>query len=103
MYEMDSLIQKVSGYPSGTVLVIEWMNGRKVKGWLDTIFETDNGLELDEDGYEEYFALLVKIQSILQEPLQQNEKYAAGSLIEVSARDNLSKISLEDGTVVWHN
>lgn len=100
---MDSLIQKVSGYPSGTVLVIELMNGRKIKGWLDTIFETDNGLELDEDGYEEYFALLVKIQSILQEPLQQNEKYAVGSLIEVSARDNLSKISLEDGTVVWHN
>lgn len=98
---MDSLIQKVSRYPNGTLLVIEWIDGWKIKGWLDTIFETDNGLELDEEGYEEYFAFLVKIHSILQKPLQNDEKYEVGSFIEISIRDNLFKISLEDGTIVW--
>lgn len=99
---MNGLIERVSKYPSGTVLIIEWTNGTLIKGWLDTIFETDNGLDLDEDGYEEYFAMLVKVQSILQAPFQQNE-YSVGNLIEVSTKESILKILLEDGTMVWKN
>lgn len=32
----------------------------KYKAVLDTCYETDNGLEIDEDGYEEYAAILLR-------------------------------------------
>ncbi|AQT86334.1 hypothetical protein ERICIV_01736 [Paenibacillus larvae subsp. larvae] len=98
---MDSLIQSISGYPNGTILVVEWTDGKKIRGWIDTIFETDNGIELDDENYQEYYAFLIRVQSVLQKPLLKNEKKPVGSLIEVSERDNISKISLEDGTVIW--
>lgn len=48
---MDEMIQKVSAYPNGTYLKIIWSFGKdELEGIIDTVYETNNGLNEDEDG-----------------------------------------------------
>ena len=56
---MDELLDKLSKYPNGTRLVIELSEETKIIGEIDTICESDNGLDMDEEGYEEYYACII--------------------------------------------
>ncbi len=49
------MVREISKYPNGTYLKIEWENSQLVlEGIIDTIYETDNGLEEDDAGYMEF-------------------------------------------------
>lgn len=74
--------------------------GIKIKAKLDTIHEADNGLEEDEEGYQEYYAAIVKVLSVVETPTTSNT-VKTGSLQEISMQDPPSAIWLEDGTIVW--
>lgn len=98
---MDNFIESISNFPNGTILFIELLNGLKIKGELDTIYETDNGLEMDDLDYQEYYACTVEIQTILYCPSNLVNLFKMGSLIEVSIRDEPLSVSLVDRTLIW--
>ena len=95
------LIKSISKHPNGTIIFIEWMNGTKIKGEIDTIYETDNGLNLEEDGYQEYYACAVKVLNILQLAIEDNKEFNIGNLIEISELKPPFRISLENGSIIW--
>jgi hypothetical protein len=96
-----NLIKSISVYPNGTIIYIEWLNGSIIKGEIDTIYETDNGLDLDEIGYQEYFACAVKVIDILRETEDDTEKYKIGNLIEISELKSPFKITLANGSIIY--
>ncbi|MBN1050715.1 MULTISPECIES: hypothetical protein [unclassified Clostridium] len=99
---MDELLDKLSKYPNGTKLIIELSEGAKIIGEVDTICESDNGLDMEEEGYEEYYACIIKVLSILDNQKQiQNIKI--GSLMEISMQNPPLGIWLEDTTAVWQS
>lgn len=98
--DMNKMMRHLSTCPNGTFLRISWDFGKVViEGTLDTIYETDNGAEMEEEQYQEFYACAVLIKRIVRNlsggPLTVN------SLIEVSVENPPSKIELVDGTVIW--
>ncbi|SDD05555.1 hypothetical protein SAMN04488112_12915 [Melghirimyces thermohalophilus] len=84
---------------NGTPLVVEWIDGSKMEGVIDTIYETDNHLEMDEDGYREYIACLLRVKAILSQPA--HSKIQLHSFVELSSIDPPSKIYLKEVPPIW--
>jgi len=97
---MDELLSAINKYPNGTILMSEWDSGLKIKGEIDTIYETDNGLEEGEDGFKEFYACVLNILDLISFPIDGTQA-KAGSLIEISMQDPPAKICLLDGIVIW--
>lgn len=97
---LDKLLSVINKYPNGTNLITEWDNGLKIRGKINTIYETDNGREMGEDGYQEYYACVFNVLDILTYPTS-GTQITVGSLIEISMQDPPKKVILEDGTVIW--
>lgn len=97
---MDALLSEISKYPNGTKLIICWSNGLKINGEIDTIYETDNGLEMEEDKYFEYYACAFRVLAILNFS-KKKPKFRVNELIEVSMQDAPFRVTLENETVVW--
>lgn len=97
---MDELIKAIDKYENGTKLIYEFEDGGKVLGETDTIYESDNGLDLDEEGYEEYYVAVVKIISVLQYS-DITKDIKIDSLVEVCYKSLISKIKLENGSLIW--
>jgi hypothetical protein len=92
---LDNLIKRLSSFPNDTVLFIDFLNGLSIKGRLDTIYETDNGLEMDEEGYLEYYACSIKIEKIINQSKKIDEHFKEGNFIEISKYSELLKVYLE--------
>lgn len=97
---MDELLSAINKYPNRTILMSEWDSGLKIKGEIDTIYETDNGLEEGEDEFQEFFACVLNILELVRLPIN-GTQVKTGSLIEISMQDPPAKICLLDGTVIW--
>lgn len=98
---MDEMMRKISAYPNGTILRISWDSGRVViEGAIDTIYETDNGVEEDEKEYLEFYACAVFVKRIIKN--LSNKPLVTNRLIEISIENPPSKIELADGTVIWN-
>lgn len=97
---MDELLKAINKYPNGTKLIINLKSGVEVKGEIDTIYETNNGLDMDEEGYQEYYACAFKILD-LKNYLKENLDIKVGELIEISMQEPPFTVMLENGTVVW--
>lgn len=97
---MDEMLRKISAYPNGTFLRISWeYEGTTVEGVIDTIYETDNGLDEKEEGYQEFYACAVYVSKIIGNP--QSRGVTVNSLIEISKYNQPTCIRLEDGAVIW--
>ena len=88
-------------------ILIYWKNGliiRNADGNTGS-FETDNGLELDDENYLEYYACVVRIAEVIQEPNETINPHfgeiKAGGYIEVSELNEPIKIETLDGTSLW--
>ena len=98
--DMDKIMQQLSTHPNGTFLRISWDYGKVViEGTLDTIYETDNGAEMDEEQYQDFYACAVFVKRIVRN--LSNSPLAVNSLTEVSVENPPSAIELADGTVIW--
>ena len=98
--DMDKMMQQLSTHPNGTFLRISWDFGKVViEGTLDTIYETDNGAEMDKEQYLEFYACAVLVKRIVRN--LSNSPLAVNSLTEVSVENPPSAIELADGTVIW--
>lgn len=118
---MPSILDQKRGYSMGydplikalkdnrkSTIVIEWENGLKVSGKLDTIFETYNGFEDDDENFIEYDSAIFRVGNILAEPYDvDNVIYNwlanhKGDLIEVSLyNDCPSILKLTTGVTIW--
>lgn len=103
----DPLIRVLIKYEN-VDLIIEWESGLKIIGKLDTVFETDNGIEDSDINYKEYHAGSFRVGNIIEYPTGKKsvtfnwllEK--KGSLIEISLHDDPpNAIFLTNGQCVW--
>lgn len=99
------LINTISSYPNKEEFIIEWENGLIFEGTLDTMYETNNGLEEDEPGYKEYFASLFVINKVLAHSEESKKlKLTAGQLYEVSMEEPPKTVThLPNKKIVWKN
>lgn len=97
---MDEMIYAISQYDNGTYLVMEWENaGLILGGQIETIYQTDNRKPERVTTFREFYACAFRIINILKN-LSANAYYS-NSLMEISYEAPPSRISLEDGTVIW--
>lgn len=78
---MKPLMSKISDCPEEEYL-IKFKNGIIVKAKVDTCYETDNGKEETETGYEEMFACLMVITDVIADNNLGN--YKKGEMFEIT-------------------
>lgn len=97
---MDDMIEKVSRYPNGTFLIISREDGKLIiEGEMDTVYETDNGLEADDDRYQEFYACVVTVKKVVNNST--SKTINTDGLVEVSIEYSPTSILLGDGTLIW--
>lgn len=97
---MDEMIRIISQYPNGTFLKIVWEYGKSiVEGVIDTIYETDNGLDICEKDYQEFYACAFWIKAVICDWMKMGLRNH--QLIEISRERQPTSIELEDGTIIW--
>ena len=97
---MDEMFGTISKYPNGTQLTVELQDGGIVSGNIDTMYETDNGLDLEDEGYQEFDAWLLTIVDILKHSAE-TKPFMIGDLMEISMQNPPLRISLKDGKAIW--
>ncbi|MGP1910121.1 hypothetical protein ACTSEZ_18270 [Metabacillus sp. JX24] len=103
----DTLIETLIKFEDSE-LIVEWENGLIVSGKLDTVFETDNGLEESDFYYAEYDAAVFRVSKILSPPASiEDDVYhwlttGKGTLIEISLHEHPPiTIALTNGKGIW--
>lgn len=97
---MDEMMKAINQYANGTYLKVEWEKGLVViDGKIDTIFETNNGFEEEENEYKEYYACVFKVENIIKVP--KDKDYNIGNYIEISVENEPTLITIEDGSIIW--
>ncbi|SFR97767.1 hypothetical protein [Anaeromicropila populeti] len=95
---MDELMKQLCKYPNRTNIIMVWDTGLCIEGIIDTIYESDNGLEENEEGYKEFYACAVEVVSIITDS---DGKVEVGNLIEVSMENCPLSVKLKDGSEIW--
>ena len=88
-------------------MIIHWDNGCAFKssGNLGS-YETDNGLEPEEEGYVEYYGCWVRVAAVILPPCTSGadpacEQFRMGEGVEITDQNAPLKIEAEDGTLLW--
>ena len=86
---------------SKPALLVFWENNLCLKAGVTTTYESENGLDMDDADYLEYYAAAILILEIMSLPESEDFDYEVGELMEISILNEPIKIELEDGTVIW--
>lgn len=84
-------------------LIFEWENKILIEACIDTFYETDNGLDLDEEGYEEYYACLIRVIRIIENNCQDIDGvlYEINKLYEISYHNAPHKVYTPEKKAIW--
>lgn len=77
--------------------ILTFSNGDVVEAQVDTCYETDNGLEVDDPNYEEYHACAMKIKKMI---VDRNKNLREGNLIEINYHNYPQQIKDSQGDVL---
>ena len=79
-------------------IVIFLKNGAIIKSLSNVgVFETDNGLDFDDEGFLEYYACCVAVSEIIKDGVDTS----IGEYIELSEYNEPERIETENGEVLW--
>ena len=97
---MDEMMKVISKYANGTWLKVEWENGQLIlEGKIDTIYESNNGLEEEDEGYKEFYACAFNVKKVINN--SKDKEFHKGGLIEISIENEPTLIALNDGSGIW--
>ncbi|ADM69346.1 MULTISPECIES: hypothetical protein [Paenibacillus] len=103
----DSLIKAILSVPKEE-LTIQWGSGLKIIGTRDTIYETNNGLDEDDNEFIEYDAAVIEVKKIVSKPINDEGSIynwlqkGKSPFIEISLHnDPPSMITSTDGSIIW--
>lgn len=68
----------------GSPIKMKLQDGTELIVSFDTCYESDNDLEMDEEGYEEYFSYVFMIEKVLSVSKENAEKYKENTLFELN-------------------
>ena len=63
-YFINNFFKQFESAKNSDLFRIEWSDGSAAEVSVDTTYEDDNGLELDDVNYEEYWSVAVEIRKI---------------------------------------
>ncbi|MEK5144477.1 hypothetical protein ABEW60_09775 [Paenibacillus jamilae] len=103
----DSLIKAILSVPKEE-LTIQWGSGLKIIGTRDTVYETNNGLDEDDNEFIEYDAAVIEVKKIVSKPINDEGSIynwlqkGKSPFIEISLHnDPPSMITSTDGSIIW--
>lgn len=96
---MDELIFKLNKYHNWDRLILKYDDGAVLSGYIDTIYETDNGLDEDEINFEEFDACAFRIDNVIKNSVRE---YRKSEYIEVSRFNAPYLIVDSNNKVVWN-
>ena len=96
---IDKMLDAIIKFPNGTGLIVKMKNGGLITGFIDTIYEDDNGLDFGTEGYEEYDSCVIYVTKLSRD--HNGEIYQPGQLTEINCKMPVEQIQLFDGTVIW--
>ena len=81
--------------------ILKYSDNAVLKVVFDTSYESDNGLDLDEKGYEEYWAIAFELKEIVKEG--KSVPCKVGELFEVNYKNFPYIIKSSTGEIVVRN
>ena len=86
-------------FPNGTKFYFYFNDGVELLCKLDTLYETDNGLEMGDPLYEEYYAAAIEIIEVIND--NEMNMFKAGQFKEFSNKKSPEIIKNLNGQVIW--
>jgi hypothetical protein len=104
--KLNSLVSSLAGINNDWLpMTVYFDNGFIFKSVENTgVFESTNGLDMDDEGFFEYYAFFAKIAEVVALPenyRREEEPYKTGSFFELSEVNMPQKIELNNGEVIW--
>lgn len=96
---MDEMLKAIDQFPMGTGLIIKMKNGGTITGFVDTIYEDDNGLDFGSEGYEEFYSCVICVTKLSR--ISDDIVYQPGQLTEINCKCPVMQVQLFDGSVIW--
>lgn len=82
---------------SSQIYVLTFFNGDVVEAKVDTCYETDNGLDDNDPGFEEYHACAMRITKIF---VDKSKTLEEGKLIEINYHNYPQQIKDVQGNII---
>ena len=79
---IGNFLQEMENAKQSSEYEIQWENSI-IYGSLDTIYEDDNMLEIEDPNYEEFWTVLLRINKIIKNG-DEIQGYKVGDLIEIN-------------------
>ncbi len=79
---IGNLFKDISEEPH-KIYILEFNDGSILKAQMDTCYESDNGLEEDDEQYQEYYACAMEIIKVIKDTTPE-KKYKEHMLIEIN-------------------
>ena len=79
---IGNLFKDISEEPH-KIYILEFNDGSILKAQMDTCYESDNGLEEDDEQYQEYYACAMEIIKVIKDTTPE-KKYKERMLIEIN-------------------